>query len=65
MSDTDRIIGRLEEFKNATEKRLDRIEVKLDSLSRCKPKTTKHFWKFSGLGALLVAIVAAAKEWCK
>lgn len=60
MSDTDRILGRLEEFKDATEKRLDRIEEKLDSLSRCKPKKSVH-WKI-GLGALLVAVVAAVKE---
>lgn len=63
MSDTDRILGRLEEFKETTERRLDRIEVKLDSLSRCKPKKTIQ-WKI-GLGALIVAVVAAVKECVK
>lgn len=62
MSDTDRILGRLEEFKDATEKRLDRIEEKLDKVCLRKPKSVQ--WKI-GLGALLVAVVAAAKEWCK
>lgn len=59
MSDTDRILGRLEEFKDQTEKRLDRIEEKLDKV--CTRKQAKHTWKI-GLGALLVAVVAAVKE---
>lgn len=63
MSDTDRILGRLEEFKDQTEKRLDRIEEKLDKVCLRKPRKTIQ-WKI-GLGALLVAVVAAVKECVK
>lgn len=36
MSDTERVIGALTEFKKATEKRLDKIERKVDALNHFK-----------------------------
>jgi tetrahydromethanopterin S-methyltransferase subunit G len=60
MSDTDRILGRLEEFKDATEKRLDRIENKLDSV--CRQKAKKRVSLTVGVGALLASVAFAIKE---
>jgi uncharacterized membrane protein len=53
MDQADRIIGRLEEFKVATEKRLDKIEHKIDRLHEYK-------WRIAGGLAVISALTVAA-----
>lgn len=55
MNDTDRIIGRLEQFQETTEDRLDCIEDKLDSL-------TQSHWKRAGGITVLAFLLTAAVE---
>lgn len=49
MDPVERMIGRLDEFKYTTMKRLDRIETKVDRLNEFK-------WRVAG-GAALLSIV--------
>lgn len=49
MDGSDRIIGRLEEFKRVTESRLDRLENKIDKLHEYK-------WRVAG-GVTVVSVV--------
>lgn len=51
MDATDRILGRLEEHKSATDKRLGKIEDKIDLLQNFK-------WKVIGFSAAIVLIVS-------
>lgn len=51
----DRILGKLEEFKRATERRLDKIEHKIDKLHEYK-------WRLAGgLTALSVVMTVVLK----
>lgn len=51
MKDVERMLGALEEFKRMTEKRLDNIEVKVDSITHLK-------WKIVG-GATVISLILA------
>lgn len=53
MSDTDRVIGALTEFKKATEKRLDKIERKVDALNYFK-------WRVGVSASVVSGFVVAA-----
>lgn len=50
MSDTERVIGALTQFKESTEKRLDAIEAKVDELKAFK-------WKVIGGAAAIGFII--------
>jgi hypothetical protein len=50
VKDADRILGRLEEFKEHTTRRLDTIDLKIDRLNEWK-------WRIAGGTAVISAIV--------
>lgn len=53
MKDVERVLGALEEFKHTTEKRLEKIEFKVDSITHLK-------WKIVGGATALSFIVSTA-----
>ena len=55
MQDTDRIIGKLEEFREWSKKRFDHIERQLEDLNRFK-------WKIAGGAAVLSGLFVALFE---
>ena len=54
----ERILGRLEEFKDATNERLDKIEDKIDALHAFK-------WKIAGGAAVLSIAITASVQFIK
>lgn len=56
MNDTERVLGRLQEFKESTERRLDVIERKMDMLTQFK-------WRATGALGMIVAGFEVAKMW--
>lgn len=55
MDQESRVIGRLEEFKVHTDRRLDRIEQKLDSHARFR-------WTLTGSISVIVFMIGKALE---
>lgn len=53
--DPQHLLGRLEEFKQNTERRLDGIESKLDSLIKFK-------WQILGISAFITVVVSLTIE---
>jgi hypothetical protein len=47
MGDTERVLGRLEEFKESTEKKLDALDKKVEALTSFK-------WRATGFMAALM-----------
>lgn len=51
----DRVLGRLEEFKQSSEKRFDTIEKKIDHLNEFR-------WKIAGIMLALSVVLSVAVE---
>ena len=58
MKDADRILGRLEEFKEHTTRRLDSIDLKIDRLNEWK-------WRIAGGTAVISVIVTLVLNFFK
>lgn len=56
MKDVERVLGALEEFKETTKDRLEKIEHKVDSIVHLK-------WKIAGGATVASFVLTTAIEW--
>ena len=67
MSNDERLLGRLEEFKEVSERRFDNLEYGVHTLGKKIDALNEFKWRMTGgalvLGIIVSAVIKLATEW--